>query len=831
MDIEKKKKYLEYYKTVFTKRITDNITLDVDKNGEFYQDYYWLLENIIVFHKLAMKICEPMVNLQLGWYFKYYFDFLREIIEKKNSFLIINIPPGHGKCFAEGTKILMHDGTKKNIEDIKKGELVMGDDSSPRIVLGTTSGYEEMFKITCEDGTSFTCNGSHILVLEDLLGHETLISVFDYLKTSNEFKYNNKIKKTKVIYEEKDVNIAPYLIGRHINDKIKYYSNILKDFIINGEKNRQLLLAGLIDNIKISCVSDYELQLINKNENLIDTIADLARSLGYFVKREEEDILEHKYYRLIIKGNIGLIPSILLKEKNISDKEPDKNVLLQDFIVESLGSGKYYGFELDKNHKFVLGDYTISHNSTSLISFICLYLGFFPHTRFFITSGTTDVRNKYRENLHKIISSDFYKELFPQVEIDPDKPDNKFGFSLKQFDYGEQTEGGGTINIKPLMANMTGLDADFIIFDDPIDYKRYKVEREQYLQTINSGVGSSIMRERGLLNNPTPFILCMQRICENDSTGFLMGTKSYEKWKHIKIPIRAENFEDTYYDKKNFKDITGKYFISPYRKWFVKNGDYIFPEKFNDEKFELNRDLINNDIDYEWQVFQDCKSESSKIFHLSCINRYTQEQIKNIEFQARVISIDSSEGDNDYQSMQLLGFVTYHNNVTKRNELNSYLLEASLSQEKTPVFINKIMDWFLEYNPDYVLVEEKSSGYEIINALEILIYGGLLDKKDPRKNKKVIGISPRLSKKDRAISASTEINSSRVFFPEEYNKIARLDKKQVFVLKEIEREMDVFPSGNNKVHDDGVDAFTQGINWARVFFNKKKERRVIISYV
>ena len=38
------------------------------------------------------------------------------------------------KCFSRGTKILMHDGTTKLVEDIKIGDQLMGDDSSPRKV-------------------------------------------------------------------------------------------------------------------------------------------------------------------------------------------------------------------------------------------------------------------------------------------------------------------------------------------------------------------------------------------------------------------------------------------------------------------------------------------------------------------------------------------------------------------------------------------------------------------------------------------------------------------------------------------------------------------------
>ena len=835
-DIEKKKEYLEYYKTVFPKRITDNITLDIDSNGDFYPDYYWLLENMLTFHKMAMKICEPSTEFEFGWYFKYYLDFLREILERKSSFLIINIPPGHGKCFGKGTLIRMYDGSTKKIEEIRSGEKVMGDDNTPRTVLSTTTGKEEMYKITCQDGTSFICNGSHILVLHNIKDKkEELITVFEYIKKDKNYKKEYKIVKSSVEYKERKLKTSPFILGRFFGYGNSVHNDIIKgipeEFLKNSKQNRLEFLRGLLDGDPTSKMYKNRLRFTSKSETFVKDIAELCRSLGFYVQEYKELVGKDIYYKLRVIGNtqyISFFKRILTAKIN---KEKQINPLLQHFIVESLGVGDYYGFELDGNHKFLLDNFTVSHNSSTLMSFVTLFLGFFPHTRFFITSGTQDVREKYRNYTKAIIESEYYKQLFPGVEIDPDKPDNKNGFSIKRFDYNGQTEGGGYINIKPLLANMTGLDADFIIFDDPVDYKRYKIEKEQYIQTTNSGVGSSITRERGTIKKPTPFILCMQRICENDPTGFLMTTKSYPKWKHIRIPIRIENGEDSYYDQSSNNYVHGKYFISPYRKWFVKNGDYIFPERFNNEKFELNRDLMNNDIDFEWQVFQDCKQEDSKIFHLSCINRYDSEQIKDIDFKARILSIDSSEGDNDYQSMQFLGFLTYNNNITKRKELNSYLLEAYLSQEKTPIFINKIIDWYLEYQPDYILVEEKSSGYEIINALEILIYGGLLDKKDPRKNKKVIGISPKLSKVDRAISASVEINNSRVFFPKEYTKIAKLDKKQVFILKEIERELDVFPSPNDKVHDDGVDVLTQGINWARMFFNKNKERRINISYV
>lgn len=872
--IEKKKEALEYYKKIFTKRITDFITLDVDENGQFYPDFYWLLENMVVFHEIACKICEPKVEFKFNWYFKFFFDFLKEILVKKNKFLIINVPPGHGKCLKKGTMIRMYDGSKKAVENIAEGELIMGDDSSPRTVLNTARGKEEMFKITCQDGSSFSCNGSHILVLENISDNtkekfsskETLISVFDYLKTSDYFKKRNKLKKAKVFYKEKELSIDPYILGCWLGNKnltrieqnnfrisencsyipankkncflsqlVQYdllnNKHIPEDFLINNEKNRLELFAGLIDSSGIINKKNNSLEFLNKNELLINNIMELARSLGFFAKKYKKTIKKEIYFRLKIIGDFNLVPCLCEEKKSVKKLSNKKNPLLQNFKVESLGIGDYYGFELDGNHKFLLEDFTISHNTTSLISFICLYIGFFPHTRILIISGADTVRNKYVKNIKEILNSEYYQQLFPGVKIDKNEKNTEEMFFLEKFNYKGETEGGGSVTIKTMQGNITGTDSDFTVFDDPNDFVRYKTEKESYLTKMNEIVGSCITRDRGTLGNEAPFLLCMQRIAENDSTGYLLKLPNAKKWKHINIPAKIENGTDAYYNKQQGKVLYGKYFNSPYRTWFIKNGNYIFPDSLDDERFELKRSLINNDIDFQWQYFQECKDEDTKIFHINCINYYEKDSINDISFEKVVVSIDSSNGENDYQSMQLWGFTTFENNITKRKEIRSYLLDVYLSQEKTPIFMEKVINWYVDYNPDYILVEEKSSGYEIINSLEIMEYGGMLSKKDALKNKKIVCINPKMSKEDRARSASVEINSSRVFFPKNFEKTTTLDKKKIYVIKELERELNVFPSKNDMVHDDGVDALTQALNWARVYFNRNKQRRINISYV
>jgi len=73
---------------------------------------------------------------------------------------------GAGRCFARGTRVIMLDGTSKPVEDVKFGEYLLGPDSKPRRVLGTTVGNGPLFRIDqTSGGKSYTVNQNHILSL------------------------------------------------------------------------------------------------------------------------------------------------------------------------------------------------------------------------------------------------------------------------------------------------------------------------------------------------------------------------------------------------------------------------------------------------------------------------------------------------------------------------------------------------------------------------------------------------------------------------------------------------------------------------------------------
>ena len=76
----------------------------------------------------------------------------------------VAIASGHG-CFGKGTGVRMFDGTVKPVEDVRIGDVLMGDDWLPRNVLDVVRGREAMYRFTYDNGKSHVFNDSHYLCL------------------------------------------------------------------------------------------------------------------------------------------------------------------------------------------------------------------------------------------------------------------------------------------------------------------------------------------------------------------------------------------------------------------------------------------------------------------------------------------------------------------------------------------------------------------------------------------------------------------------------------------------------------------------------------------
>jgi len=141
------------------------------------------------------------------------------------SLTVIGATPGVGKCLAKGTKVLLIDGTLKNVEDVLVGDKLMGPDSLPRTVKSISSGMEMMYWVRQNRGIDYRVNESHILSLKkshtqynQSHGDVVNISVRDWLGKSNYFKKEHKGYKVAVEYTYTNVEVEPYFMGLWLGD-------------------------------------------------------------------------------------------------------------------------------------------------------------------------------------------------------------------------------------------------------------------------------------------------------------------------------------------------------------------------------------------------------------------------------------------------------------------------------------------------------------------------------------------------------------------------------------------------------------------------------------
>jgi hypothetical protein len=138
---------------------------------------------------------------------------------------LLELPCAYGKCLGKDTEILMYNGKIKKVQDIVVGDLLMGDDSTPRNVLTLARGKEQMYKISSKKGDSYICNESHILSLKSSTNHSKKIkkgdiidiSVIDYLNLPKCFHGKGGVLlgyKTPIQFESKEIEFD--LVSRRI---------------------------------------------------------------------------------------------------------------------------------------------------------------------------------------------------------------------------------------------------------------------------------------------------------------------------------------------------------------------------------------------------------------------------------------------------------------------------------------------------------------------------------------------------------------------------------------------------------------------------------------
>ena len=271
----------------------------------------------------------------------------------KGDLVIIAARPAMGKCLAKGTKVVMFDGTLKNVEDVEVGDQLMGDDSTPRNVLSITRGREKMYWVRQNKGIDYRVNESHILSLKRSRnegkhkhGDVLNISIKEYLKKSDKFKSNYKGYKVAIDFPKQHLPIEPYFLGIWLGDGTS--SNV---GITSEDKEVISYLKKYAKKLNLQVTKRK-----TKNKTTVYSITSGQRG-GYFkddnsLQKRLRDLgvlnnkhIPHIYLQNSTKNRLKLLAGLLDSDGYYDKKynvfeitQKDKNLAKQiKFLADSLG--------------------------------------------------------------------------------------------------------------------------------------------------------------------------------------------------------------------------------------------------------------------------------------------------------------------------------------------------------------------------------------------------------------------------------------------------------------------------------------------------------------
>lgn len=293
-------------------------------------------------------------------------DFLKACFDTHRRGGILNLSCGSGKCLLKNTKVVMHDGSIKNVQDIIVGDKLKGDDNTCRNVFSTCHGYDKMYKVTpaTDFFDAYVVNSSHILsTLEN--GRQNDISITDFIENDSKgkgytfsFNYNN-------------IDLLNEFTCEHIRKHIKRESD--RYFFLNFYNNFDITTC---------------------------------RSLGYKACLLQDCIIVSKYRCKSYTYD--------LKIQVYSDLD------------------EYFGFEIDKNRRFVLADCTVTHNTVlalNCISFLKKKTLIVVHKEFLL--------NQWKERIDEFLPNSRIG-LIKAKEIDVENKDivlaSLQSLSMKNYD-------------------------------------------------------------------------------------------------------------------------------------------------------------------------------------------------------------------------------------------------------------------------------------------------------------------------------------------------------------------------------------------------------------
>jgi len=429
----------------------------------------------------------------------------------------------------------------------------------------------------------------------------------------------------------------------------------------------------------------------------------------------------------------------------------------------------------------------------AVIFFITHGLLINPRSKFLHTSYSGDLALLNSGIIKDIIQSDLFQSITP-MELRADTKAKARWYTSQGGGMMAAAAGGQITGFRAGRMDKTKFTGALII-DDPIkpmdalsDAMREAVNRN-FLLTVKSRLATEAV----------PIIVIMQRVHENDLTGFLLRGGSGDRWAHLMMPAVIPEYPDQYPTAYTHGEPI-PYTLPPGPLWEYKQ---------NAEEL----DVIRRGNDYTWasQYLQDPTSTETAMIQRSWFPRYHAYHggRAEIEIDDRRVKITQTAifadtamktGErNDFSVFQFWGY---------GEDDRIYLLDQVRGKWPAPDLDLKFSQFIERWKydsavnstpPRMIAVEDKASGTGLIQSINKRILEG----SDPklRGAPEIIGIQRATDKVSRAFGAAPFIKRGQVVVPQ-----------RGYWVEDFLLEVEKFNAAMSHAHDDQIDPMLDAID-------------------
>lgn len=405
---------------------------------------------------------------------------------ERERYSIITASSKVGKCLSKGTKVIMYDGTFKNVENLLIGDNLLGGYGDKKTILSLAKGKEQMYWIHQSKAMSYRVNESHILSLRN---PKTLSISNQSVKTLlNSKTILNKGYKG-IINGNSIIDFDPYLLGIWLGDgssdapAITNIDSEIIDYFTNFADINNLLISKkgityFFRAKKILHRLDENKKLIKVYSSVIEAALELNTKAEYISRAAKNNkVVCNSYWLWENKRNIFLDflqSNNLILNKHIPNKYLTTTIKNKLELLAGLIDSDGYN-QKGKSYEITSISKTLAYN----IIYLANSLGFNTSIKEKISTmkrkdGSIYSVLIYRilikgENIYKIPCKVKRKKILQKkrknsdsiIKIEKDIVDNYYGFTL---------DGDGLFLLEDFTVTHNTQLADFLFLYQPLKY-------------------------------------------------------------------------------------------------------------------------------------------------------------------------------------------------------------------------------------------------------------------------------------------------------------------------------------------------------------------------